>query len=311
MSAASDVAAALAERVEALAVDLVGEEPTYRGRHEWRFYPRGGLSIEIAGDRRGIWCHHGAGGRGGDALDLVAHLRECRLADAIAWARAWLGQRERVGRPAAPRPTRTEPALTMALARRVWTEGTDPAGSPVDIYLRSRGLSPPAYAPLRFHPACPRGAERLPAMLALMTDPVTNRPLGVHRTFLASAGRGKAAGRTKMMVGHAGIIRLVPDNGVTRGLGVAEGIETSLAVMQHAGWLPVWACASAGGISRFPVLGGIEALTIFTDRDDKGAGFAAAKACAERWVAAGREATIALPPGGTDWLNALLPRRTA
>jgi hypothetical protein len=52
-------------------------------------------------------------------------------------------------------------------------------------------------------------------------------------------------------------------------------------------------------------------ITIFCDRDDAGAGLAAAKACAERWVAAGREAFIELPPGGADWLDALTTGRAA
>lgn len=312
MSAASDIAAALAERIDRLAIDLVGEEPTFRGLTEWRFYSRGGLAVHVAGERRGIWCHHGAGGVGGDALDLVRHLRQCSVADAMQWARAWLGQPE-AERSARPAPARIEPERdTLALARRIWAEAVLARGTPAETYLHSRGLSPPARAPLRFHPACPRGGERLPAMLALMTDAMTAAPCGIHRTFLRPDGRGKTEdGTTKMMAGRAGVIRLVPDDEVTLGLGLAEGIETALAVMQHAGWSPVWACGSAGGISRFPALAGIETLTVYADRDDAGAGLTAAEACAARWVAAGREAAIELPPDGTDWLNALLPARRA
>jgi len=44
---------------------------------------------------------------------------------------------------------------------------------------------------------------------------------------------------------------VVPDEGVTAGLGLAEGIETALAVMQRAGWSPVWAATSAGAMDRF------------------------------------------------------------
>ena len=38
---------------------------------------------------------------------------------------------------------------------------------------------------------------------------------------------------------------------MTAGLGLAEGIETALAVMQRAGWSPVWAATSAGAMDRF------------------------------------------------------------
>jgi putative DNA primase/helicase len=173
----------------------------------------------------------------------------------------------------------------------------------VEQYLASRGLRLPPDAPLRFHPACPRNKERLPAMVALMTDPLSGEPCGVHRTFLRSDGSGKADGSTKMMLGTAGIIRLVPDTEVTVGLGLAEGIETSLAIMQGAGWSPVWACGSAGAMSTFPVLPGIEALTLFVDADDSGAGAKAARSCADRWTSAGVEVTAHHPPAGSDWAD--------
>jgi hypothetical protein len=146
-------------------------------------------------------------------------------------------------------------------------------------------------------------------MLALMTNPITSEPCGVHRTFLAADGAGKAAGNAKMMLGHAGVIRLVPDDEVTSGLGVTEGIETALAVMQKAQWRPVWACGSAGAVRTFPVLLGIQCVTIFADADDRGAGLAAARACAERWEKAGREAGIWTPRPGQDWAEATQDRR--
>jgi len=143
-------------------------------------------------------------------------------------------------------------------------------------------------------------------MVALMTDPITDTPCGVHRTYLRPDGAGKAlVTPAKMMLGAAGVVRLVPDEDIGLGLGLAEGIETSLAIMQHAEWSPVWAGCSAGAIARFPVLPGIESLTIFADADDKGAGLTAARTCAERWRAAGREVTIQRPPAGTDWHDAI------
>lgn len=197
------------------------------------------------------------------------------------------------------------------LARQVWQEARPAPGSLVETYLASRGLTLPPGAPLRFHPACPRGKERLPAMVALMTDPVTGEPSGgIHRTFLAPDGRGKAAGAAKMMLGPAGVIRLVPDEEIGSGLGISEGIETALAVMQGWGWRPVWATGSAGGIKGFPVVPGIECLTIFPDADDNGASVEASEACRVRWKEAGREVQWGVPPKGTDFAD-LMARRAA
>jgi hypothetical protein len=126
-------------------------------------------------------------------------------------------------------------------------------------------------------------------IIALMTDPVTGEPTGVHRTYLDVDG-GKIG---RKMLGRKGCIRLSPDDTVTLGLGLVEGVEDGLAVLL-SGWSPVWAAADAGALARFPILGGIEALTVFADADTPGE--RAAQEGAARWIAAGREARISPPP---------------
>jgi hypothetical protein len=225
-----------------------------------------------------------------------------------------------------PRPERARPIIDPPaaepddrwahdLAFRLWAEAGPIDGSPAERYLLAcRGIWKPAEGwpdVLRFHPrawrnrACgPHG----PAMLALMSTPWADpsvgapRPCGVHVTYLRADGSGKADGpRPKIMLGGAGVVRLVEDAEVTTGLGIAEGIETSLAVMQRYGWRPVWAAGSTTGIAKFPVLGGIEALTIWPDADDGGASWRAAEECEARWDAAGREVTIRPAPPGMDF----------
>lgn len=298
----ADINAALAPWIADIARELLGAAPSGRSRDALRFRSRGSLSVAVAGPERGRWYDHEAG-IGGDPLGLIAHVRQCPMRDALDWARRWSGgavapraERPEPVRPVRPaRPARPTPD-TAALARALWQEAAPARGTLVEAYLRGRGLLLPDDAPIRFHGRCPRGRERLPAMLALMSDAGSAAPCGVHRTFLAPDGSGKAPGQAKMMAGRAGVIRLVPDAEVTQGLGIAEGIETSLAVMQRLDWRPVWAATSAGAIARFPVLPGIEALTVFADRD--GAGMAAAQACAARWRGAGAEARVLAPPEG-------------
>jgi putative DNA primase/helicase len=60
-----------------------------------------------------------------------------------------------------------------------------------------------------------------------------------------------------------------------------------------SGWTPIWAAGSAGAIRRFPVLAGIDSLTIFADIDS--AGLVAAQECEGRWAAVGKEARISPP----------------
>jgi len=193
-----------------------------------------------------------------------------------------------------------EAARNRELARRVWCEALDPRGTPVETYLRRRGVTLPDEPIIRWHPACPRTGGHLPAMVAMMTCPVTGEPTGIHRTFLLPDGAGKAAvDRPKMMLGRAGVIRLAEPLG--EGLGLAEGIETALSAMQAIAWGPVWAAGSCGAIQWLPVLP--YTLTVFADSD--GPGLRAARVCAARWADAGREALIHIPPDGTDWADAV------
>ena len=59
-----------------------------------------------------------------------------------------------------------------------------------------------------------------------MTDPVTNEPTGIHRTFLNPDGKKIE----RKMLGRQGVVRVTPDEDVTYGLGIAEGVEDAIAV---------------------------------------------------------------------------------
>ena len=103
------------------------------------------------------------------------------------------------------------------------------------------------------------------------------------------------------------MIRLWPDDAVERALVLGEGVETTLAAatrVAHRGTLlrPAWAAGDAGHIRDFPVLAGVEALTLLVDHDDGGQ--RGAEKCATRWAAAGREVTRLTPrTAGADFNN--------
>lgn len=113
-----------------------------------------------------------------------------------------------------------------------------------------------------------------------------------------------------LLAGHrkgGGVIRLWPDESVTQGLAIAEGIETALSAA-HA-FTPVWTCIDAGNLSDFPVLLGVGALSIVADNDP--AGMKAARSCALRWARSGAVARIvSTRETGTD-LNDILMRGAA
>jgi hypothetical protein len=191
--------------------------------------------------------------------------------------------------------------------RQTWNAAVPACGSPIEAWLLSRSIDAKKLdlnrLPLRWTPSCPMGREAAPAMVALMTDPLTAEPCGLHRTYLTADGSAKAFGKdSRKMLGRGGTIRLSEDAEVELGLGICEGIETGLAIMA-AGWRPIWACGSLGALTAFPVLGGIETLIIFSD--DKPHEVEGARSCAARRAAAGREALARIPSHG-DWNDALV-----
>jgi putative DNA primase/helicase len=194
----------------------------------------------------------------------------------------------------------------IVCAQAIWTEALDARGSIIEAYLEARGLALPLDVQcLRYHPRCPRGADRLPAMIAQMRIAVTDEFAGVHRTFLMPDGSGKADVEPQRMALGAmagAVIKISADEDVTTGLGVCEGVEDAVAVLK-AGWRPIWCCMSAGNLGRFPVLAGIEALTVFADADQPG--MDAAHRAAERWCKAGREARVVAPKYAKDFGEAL------
>jgi putative DNA primase/helicase len=201
-----------------------------------------------------------------------------------------------------------------ALALNIW-DAADRPGRIVNNYFKSRGLYLPQCLAegdaIRFHGSCPTRLEdgstvALPAMVALFRDVRTDEPKAIHRTFLEPDGSGKSRrfsdpGNARKMLGPAGgcAIKLTQDSEVTQGLAIAEGIENAVTAL-FGGLSPVWALGSAGAIKAFPVLSGIECLTILADHDKTGLG--AARDCARAWARAGCEAVVTYPPQlGADW----------
>lgn len=225
--------------------------------------------------------------------------RACR--DHVALRLGLADGRQRAPRPIAPTEARrrqeareraeadaqAETEDRQKRAFKIWDEARDPRGTVVEVHLGGRCLDLSdeiAGTVLRFHPRCPWGRKTTaPAIVALMRDAKTGDPVAIHRTFLSP--RGEKIGRA--MLGPAGgaAVMLDPSEAVTLGLAIGEGLETCLSARQ-LGLRPVWCVGSAGGVGGFPVLNGIEALTILGEQGCK----ANERECAkvrQRWNAAG------------------------
>ena len=262
--------------------------------------------------------------RDGDDGRLLAQcFAGCDPLDVLAEIRSRIGRREYQGNGFAvalvnsrPVPAVRDPADAAAerahkieSVGRIWRGSVDPRGTLAERYLNGRGLDLPddlRGRVLRFHPLCPWAHRAVPALIAAfhpITEPDDDAPpVAIMRVGLDADGTKIAKG---MMLGPVArsAIKLDPDENVNHGVGIAEGLETALAV-RAMGWRPVWALGSAGAIENFSPLAGVEALTIFADNDESGRGTEAAQVCAARWSDAGSEVFIRTPNRtGADWAD--------
>jgi hypothetical protein len=186
----------------------------------------------------------------------------------------------------------------------IWDEARDPRGTIVETYLRSRALDlPPEISSdvLRFHPRCPWEDTTTPAMVAALRSVRTGELIGIHRTALTPDGQ--KIGRKMLGIANGAAIMVDAEEAVTAGLAIGEGVETCLAARQ-LGIRPTWALGSTANIAAFPILDGIETLTVLSEND----GGASALACREvgtRWHAAGRTVDILVPKIGKDMNDVL------
>lgn len=283
-SETEDVIRALAENAESVCRAYLPA-----GRREGSYWivgdlqnnPGRSLFVRLTGPTsgpgaRGKW-QDAAVGLHGDLLDIIRERTGIsRFPELLAEARAHLGRPQPVPSDA-PAPKKAK-ALggTPAAAARLFAASMPVAGTLADTYLRARGITQGGtMSALRFHPNCwhrDEGQTRSiprPALIAAVTDGA-GALQGVHRTWLAPDGQGKAEVETqRRAMGHllGNAVRLTPLEDI---LAVGEGIETMLSLSEAAPGLPVWAALSAGHLGAILLPARVQRLYIAIDRDPAG-----------------------------------------
>ncbi len=272
-----------------------------------RFGRKGSLSVNLS---NGTFFDHEVG-KGGGVLDLIHRETGLTGRAAVDWLKKGL-HADVATKPRSKHSNRSIPDRNPGSGekslddhgRKLWQmarpiETYDPAGS----YLRARGCTlPPVDGDLRWHSSMQHPSGWIgPALVALITDIRNCKPLSLHRTWIDTSHPGSKApiDRPRLLLkGHHkrhGVIRLWPDEEVTSGIALGEGIETMLAAAR--GFEPAWATIDAGNLAAFPVLPGIDAITIIADHDQrnprtgKRPGIEAALALARRYVDVGLDPT--------------------
>jgi hypothetical protein len=312
-------AAALSRRL-AREAEAVCRHYLPNGRREGRYWlvgdvdntPGRSLFVRLHGPESGKgaagkWTDV-ATGEHGDLLDLIR--ARCRLStfrEVADEARAFLrmprpepsvAEAEQIRRCGSDRT----PAEKIAAARRLFAMSRPLHGTAAEAYLRGRGIAMLAGTQaLRFHPSCyyrGRGEPRqaLPALIAAVTDH-KGRITGVHRTWIASGGAGKAHVATPrraigMLLGHGVRFGFAPEEG-TRVMAAGEGIETMLSLRMALPAMPMIAGLSAAHLGALLFPDGLRRLYVAGDTD--GAGRAGTERLTGRALEAGIE-TLTLRP---------------
>jgi hypothetical protein len=301
-SETEDVIRALAENAESVCRTYLPA-----GRREGSYWivgdlqnnPGRSLFVRLAGPASGSGAAgkftDGATGEHGDLLDIIRERTGIsRFPDLLAEARSHLGRPQPVFPDVPVQRKAKAPGGTPAAAARLFAASMPVAGTLAATYLRSRGLTQwGTMSALRFHPKCwhrDEGQTRSiprPALIAAVTDGAGVLQ-GVHRTWLAPDGRGKADVETqRRAMGHllGNAVRLTPHDDI---LVVGEGIETMLSVVEAVPGLPVWAALSSGHLGAVLLPKGLQRLYIAIDRDPAG------QRAAERLSARALDAGIAV-----------------
>ena len=213
-------------------------------------------SLGVSDGREGLLFHCFAGCRPRDIFRALNNLAPAL--ETIAEKRASL--------PRSPQPSRT----TSELARKLWRSALSVAGTPAEIYLRSRGFGSPPPATIRFLRSYRYDRDRrFPCLIAAVQAP-SRSLVAVQLTFLDPSGRSKAnVPSPRRVIGPLGegLLRTAP---AASHIGLAEGFETAWgASLLHDG-MPVWATLGAERFSIVALPPIVSRVTIFADHDAAG-----------------------------------------
>ncbi len=181
----------------------------------------------------------------------------------------------------------------------------------VMAYLRGRGLRPSsdlfAVPKVRYYDQGKLIGE-FPAMVARYYSP-SGDLLTYHLTHVQGGRKAEVPSPRKLLTplgslpgGSLRLTRVYPS------LGLAEGVETALAVMRDFG-IPCWAAANAGMMEKFQPPEGVTALTVYADNDKSFTGQRAAFALAHRLANQGIAVDVCIPDQVGDFADRIPERK--
>ena len=205
--------------------------------------------------------------------------------------------------------------------RKVWKESfplSAPEAEPARIYFARRGLSFETFLScgcLRFHPSLPYyndSKEKIgefPAILGVLLN-TKREAITIHRIYITAEGKKAPVEKPKKLMSYPSD-KSVCGSGVYLGftpfprkvpkmIGIAEGIETALAVREATG-LPMIAATNAVLMEKLEIPENVKFITVWGDNDETGTGQKAVKNLCVRLKEQGKKVLGFIPPRPSFW----------
>ena len=338
-----EIASMLNDKVQALVTELL--PGGRREANEWCVgsiagEPGRSMKIHLSGSRRGTWCDFSNNQYRGDALDLVAWvLFAGNKAEAIAWAKSWLGidnmdpkrLKQKRAKIKADMKRREQEALEQSqkkqdFARRLWLAGKNIIGTPVENYLHGRGIDVRALSnvpgALRYLEKCKAiedgEATWWPAMLGTIMNH-EGEAIAVHRTYLdvknGVVQKAPLRNAKKVLSSYAGGFIPLSRGASNRSFKNAphgdhvllcEGIEDGLSIAMACPEYRILACVSVSNFQNIVLPASITEVTIAADNDgDNAQASQALDNAVNRFMQEGRSVYITRSPVGKDFNDLL------
>ena len=194
-------------------------------------------------------------------------------------------------------PARSSGRSNGAYARALWEQAVDAQGTVVETYMKSRGITAPAPAALRFHPSLKHrdSGKVLPAMVVAVTTWPGTYVVAIHHTYLRPDGSTKAdVDPDKMSLGpiRGGAVCLGP---LAPKMAITEGIEDGMTILQETG-MSVCAATSASAMRSMVLPDLPMAAEVVVCSDSDPVGQRAAWVATERCISEDRTVHVAILP---------------
>lgn len=273
-------------------------------------------SFEV-NDAKGTYYCHGCGASG-DAITYLMKKEGMPFADAVEWL---LGASLPVVSPEErARRKEADASLTaarIAVARDIWARSVPAAGTPAEVYARSRGITADLPETVRFvMTARWRDDETgevgrdYPAMVCALQD-VHGALVGVQCVFLAAGGRRKyervrddgtkAKAKLSFGVVIGSALRLGPPSDHVI---LCEGPEDGLTLWQEMPDRAVWVACGTAMLPRVVLPSSVNCVSLAGDNN--AAGRAAVEAATAAYMGQGLPTTSFFPDDGfKDWNDQL------